>query len=105
MVNNAINQLKKNKQLFEKIDIQTAEKESIWVINTEMESRELMEEIQKLPVGFKAVFNLYAIEGYNHKEISEMLNIAESTSRSQFTRARAMLMKRLNNNSISFKNE
>ena len=43
-----------------------------------------------------AVFNLFAIEGYSHKEISDMLNITESTSRSQFTRAKQMLQKRIN---------
>jgi len=44
-----------------------------------------------LPVGYRTVLNLYAIEGYNHKEIASMLEIEESTSRSQYTRAKAML--------------
>jgi len=44
-----------------------------------------------LPVGYRTVLNLYAIEGYSHKEIGEMLDIEESTSRSQYTRARQML--------------
>lgn len=47
--------------------------------------------IARLPNGYRTVFNLYAIEGYTHKEISEMLNIQEITSRSQFTRARKAL--------------
>ena len=57
---------------------------------------ELMQLVQELPAGFRTVFNLFAIEGYSHKEISDMLNITESTSRSQFTRAKQMLQKRIN---------
>ena len=52
---------------------------------------DLMECIAKLPDGYRTVFNLYAIEGYSHPEIAEMLGINESTSRSQFMRARKIL--------------
>ncbi|WP_106830833.1 RNA polymerase sigma factor [Parabacteroides pacaensis] len=58
-----------------------------------LSAQELMSIIQKLPAGFRTVFNLFAIEGYSHKEISEMLNITESTSRSQYTRARQLLQR------------
>ena len=44
-----------------------------------------------LPTGYRTVLNLYAIEGYSHREIGEMLDIGESTSRSQYTRAKAVL--------------
>jgi RNA polymerase sigma-70 factor (ECF subfamily) len=44
-----------------------------------------------LPIGYRTVLNLYAIEGYSHREIAKMLDIEDSTSRSQYTRARAML--------------
>ena len=54
---------------------------------------ELMACIADLPNGFRTVFNLFALEGYSHAEIAEMLNIKESTSRSQFIRARKMLQK------------
>jgi len=54
---------------------------------------ELMACIAELPNGFRTVFNLFAIEGYTHSEIAEMLNIKESTSRSQFIRARKALQK------------
>jgi RNA polymerase sigma factor (sigma-70 family) len=47
--------------------------------------------LQLLPLGYRTVFNLYAIEGYNHSEIAEMLHISESTSRSQLSRAREIL--------------
>jgi RNA polymerase sigma factor (sigma-70 family) len=57
--------------------------------------KDLLKIIQELPIGFKTVFNLYAIEGYQHKEIGEMLGITESTSRSQLTRARQMLQHKI----------
>lgn len=51
--------------------------------------------INQLPIGYKTIFNLYAIEGYSHKEISIMLKITESTSRSQLTKARKLLQQKL----------
>ena len=54
---------------------------------------DLMGCIAKLPDGYRTVFNLYAIEGYTHNEIAEILNISEGTSRSQFMRARKILQK------------
>ncbi len=56
-----------------------------------MSADELMEKIGNLPDGFRMVFNLYAIEGYSHQDIAELLNITESTSRSQYARARSCL--------------
>ncbi len=53
--------------------------------------QDLLEMIQKLPSGYRTVFNLYVIEGYTHKEISKMLNISEGTSKSQLARARGTL--------------
>ena len=58
---------------------------------THMEAAELMELVQNLPVGYRTVFNLYAIEGYSHQEIGELLGISEGTSKSQLNRARAAL--------------
>jgi len=66
-------------ELFETIDLQI-----------------LQDEIQKLPDGFRVVFNLYAIEGYTHKEIAEQLGISDGTSKSQFSRAKKLLQKRVN---------
>jgi RNA polymerase sigma factor (sigma-70 family) len=54
---------------------------------------ELIQLINKLPPAYRAVFNLYAIEGYNHKEVGEMLNISEGTSKSNFAKARGKLQK------------
>ena len=60
--------------------------------------KELMKLIMSLPTGFRTVFNLYAIEGYSHKEIAEMLEITETTSRTQFSRARIWLQKKIEEN-------
>lgn len=60
-------------------------------IESTISAKELMEIIQKLPPGYRTVFNLYAIEGYSHKEIGEMLGISEGTSKSQLARARGLL--------------
>lgn len=56
---------------------------------------DLMAMIQELPKGYKMVFNLYAIENLSHKEIAQMLNIAEGTSRSQYIRARQILQEKV----------
>ena len=63
---------------------------------------ELMKIINELPDGYRMVFNLYAIEGYSHKEISESLNIEESTSRSQLVKARKVLQEKLLKYQIPF---
>jgi RNA polymerase sigma-70 factor (ECF subfamily) len=54
-------------------------------------AEELIRLVQKLPISFRTVFNLYALEGYSHDEIADMLGIAPGTSRSQLTRARQKL--------------
>jgi RNA polymerase sigma-70 factor (ECF subfamily) len=53
--------------------------------------KELMKLVMQLPAGFRTVFNLYAVEGYSHKEIGDILGISESTSRTQPSRARICL--------------
>lgn len=53
--------------------------------------------IQTLPTGYRTVFNLYALEGYSHKEIADQLGITESTSKSQYSRAKVFLQEKLNN--------
>jgi len=66
-----------------------------------IDTKELIEMIRELPTGYQAVFNLVAIEGYNHIETGQLLGISEQTSRSQYSRARATLVKQLNNISSS----
>lgn len=93
IVHTCINFLKKHKKFNESIDlayvtdIQVKED----TIPSLMLVRQVIECIRLLPVGYRTVLNLYAIEGYSHKEISKMLDIEESTSRSQCTRAKTML--------------
>ncbi|HVX48757.1 MAG TPA: sigma-70 family RNA polymerase sigma factor [Chitinophagaceae bacterium] len=93
IVHTCINFLKKYKKFSESIDLGYAayiqvKEETVPSI---MQAKQVVECIRLLPVGYKTVLNLYAIEGYNHKEIAEMLDIEESTSRSQYTRAKTML--------------
>jgi len=57
--------------------------------------KELLAMIARLPEGYRVVFNLYAIEGYSHREIADMLAIQESTSRSQLVKARKLLQVQL----------
>ncbi len=60
-----------------------------------LSEEELLHLIRELPEGYRLVFNLYAIEGYSHKEIAEMLDIKEGTSRSQLVKARKMLQDKI----------
>ena len=61
----------------------------------QLEAAELMELVQSLPLGYRTVFNLFAIEGYSHQEIGELLGITESTSKSQLNRARTVLKEKI----------
>ena len=93
VVHTCINNLKKNKRFNESVDLIHAtslqvREESIPSI---IQAKEVVECIRMLPIGYRTVLNLYAIEGFSHKEISSMLDIEESTSRSQYTRAKSML--------------
>jgi RNA polymerase sigma-70 factor (ECF subfamily) len=60
-----------------------------------LEVNDMLEMIQSLSPGYRTVFNLYAIEGYSHKEIAEMLQISEGTSKSQLARARQLLIEKV----------
>jgi len=60
-----------------------------------LQAQDLLKIIRTLPVGYRTVFNLYAIEGFSHKEIAKQLNISENTSKSQYSRARSLLQKKL----------
>ncbi len=61
-----------------------------------LHTRDILAFVQKLPMQYRIVFNLYALEGYSHKEIGETLLISESTSRSNLARARMLLKEKLN---------
>ena len=60
-----------------------------------LHEEELIRLIQELPIGYREVFNMYVIEGYSHKEIGEILNITDSTSRSQLSRAKKILQQKI----------
>lgn len=60
-----------------------------------LSAKEILDLIQKLPSGYRTVFNLYEIEGYSHKEIAQMLEISENTSKSQLSRAKKLLQDKL----------
>ncbi|PKP19496.1 MAG: hypothetical protein CVU05_11245 [Bacteroidetes bacterium HGW-Bacteroidetes-21] len=62
---------------------------------SEMSAAELMTHVQSLPDGYRMVFNLYAIEGYSHSEIAALLNVTESTSKTQLMKARRLLMTKI----------
>ncbi len=57
--------------------------------------KNLMDAMVDMPAGFRTVFNMYIVEGYSHREIGEILNISETTSRTQLSRARVWLQKKL----------
>lgn len=97
-VNCALEYIRKLDVLRETVDVN----DSIELLNTEYETiiselsaTELMKLIQELPGNLRAVFNLFAIEGYSHKEIAEMMGLSESTSRSHYVRAKQILQRRI----------
>lgn len=93
MVHTCINILKKNKKFNERVDILQASGMQVREENIPsiIQAKQVVECIRMLPIGYRTVLNLYAIEGFSHKEIGTILDIEESTSRSQYTRAKAML--------------
>lgn len=93
IVHTCINILKKNRKFNESVDLIHASsiqirEESVPAV---VQVKQIVESIRSLPIGYRTVLNLFAIEGYSHREISQLLDIEESTSRSQFTRAKSML--------------
>jgi RNA polymerase sigma factor (sigma-70 family) len=70
-----------------------------------LNAKELADLIRQLPAGYQTIFNLHAVEGYTHVEIGKMLGINEGTSRSQYARARALLITWINKNSLDNKTE
>ena len=93
IIHTCINNLKKNKRFNESVDLIHATSMQVReeTIPSIIQAKQVVECIRLLPVGYRTVLNLYAIEGFSHREIGGMLDIEESTSRSQYTRAKAML--------------
>jgi RNA polymerase sigma factor (sigma-70 family) len=101
MVTSALNYLKRKPQYqldlaFEDTYLHPVERDTPDItVNT----KDLLQLITQLPTGYQTIFNLYAVEGYTHAEIGQMLGIKEATSRSQYARARALLINWLENKS------
>lgn len=96
MVNEALSHIRKHKSMYLEVEIEYAEKEpDLGMLAGQLEAEDLQKLIDRLPSGYKTVFNLYAIEGFSHKEIAEQLDISENTSKSQLSRARKHLQSML----------
>jgi len=95
IVNTALTNIRKNKKLQQNIELEHVEfmLPSSDQVSEASGAKDLLKLIQSLPTGFRTVFNLYAIEGYSHKEIGDLLGISEGTSKSQYSRAKTHLQK------------
>lgn len=97
VANTAIDHLRKNKReqnyIRETDELPDSEYEP--EILEEMKVKDILKLVSMLPEGARMIFNLFALEGYTHKEIAEKMNISEGTSKSQFNRARKMLIRLL----------
>jgi RNA polymerase sigma-70 factor (ECF subfamily) len=103
MVNESISQLRKDKKLEFKTETEIENSmDHVAYIETELEVDEIQRMIDSLPDGYKTVFVLYAVEGYKHSEIAELLQISESTSKSQLFKARKVLQSKVTQNNISY---
>jgi RNA polymerase sigma factor (sigma-70 family) len=94
MVTTALNYLKKNKRYREELVFAEMPLHPVSDNNPiiQLDAKQLSELIRQLPTGFQTIFNLYAIEGYTHAEIGGMLGISDGTSKSQYARARYLLI-------------
>lgn len=97
IVNTALEKLRKTDIFKNSLEVETAlnkASDGAQVID-QINTADLLQLIQSLPSGFRTVFNLYAIEGYTHQEIGDLLRISEGTSKSQYSRARQWLQQRI----------
>ncbi|ULQ57346.1 RNA polymerase sigma factor [Flavihumibacter rivuli] len=97
MVTTAINYLKKNSRYQYDLSFSADNQAYLHPVSQEnpelkLNAKELADMIRQLPPGYQTIFNLHAVEGYTHVEISAMLGIHEGTSRSQYLRARNLLV-------------
>ncbi len=96
VINVALEGLRRNDVLMGSVDLTEASASTVYpTVMDKLSADELMKIIASLPSGFRTVFNMYAIEGYSHKEIAEALGISEGTSRSQYNRARTLIQKKI----------
>jgi RNA polymerase sigma-70 factor (ECF subfamily) len=99
IINTAITHYHQNVKHYYQKDIEEIQESEIQgtreIVDGEYSTEDLLQIVQGLSTGYRTVFNLYAVEGYKHKEIAEMLNIDEATSKSQFHRAKKIIQERL----------
>jgi len=94
-VNECLNFLKKKKIVFDKLPDSFTDTEDTNDTAIDIKRELLINAIDELPEGSRIIFNLYLVEDYKHKEIARMLSISESTSKSQYARAKQMLKEKL----------
>ena len=95
VINEALGFLRKKEPLHLAIEKDHIQLPTAATAESDLAVEDLLNLLHELPAGYRTVFNMYAIEGYSHKEIAEMLDITEGTSKSQLSKARALLQKRL----------
>ncbi len=107
MVNTAINYLKRKPAYQEELSFTDSPLHPVTDETPEIKinTKDLVNLIRQLPTGYQTIFNLYAVEGYSHTEIASLMGISEGTSRSQYARARSLLIKWINNYSVPEKKD
>lgn len=101
VINRCINELKRNQRSMEFIDsIEDDVYEEIEVEEKALQVQAIKLAMQELPAGSRAIFSMYLIEGYDHVEISQVLQISESTSKSQYMRAKQRIKRIIQNQAI-----
>ena len=92
MVHSSIEYYRKHHKMMQAVDMDETDEPSVDpVAMANLDAKDLITLIQQLAPGYRMVFNLYAIEGFSHKEIGEIMSISEGASKSQLSRARAIL--------------
>jgi len=94
IINEALMYIRRQKNMYLEVDVEEAS-DAQDICPDHLAEEDLLQLIYELPVGYRTVFNLYAIEGYSHQEIAEMLTINEGTSKSQLSRARQILKQKI----------
>jgi RNA polymerase sigma factor (sigma-70 family) len=97
VVNTALDTIRKNKKLLDDVQVEEVQYKVSFTDHQfdGMDLAQLMKLIDGMPDGYRVVFNMFAIEGYSHKEIADTLGVTENTSKSQYSRARAFLRTQL----------
>jgi len=98
IVNTAVEYYRKSAKMYPVVNVDDVNKDIPWQdTGDNLELEDVMNMINNLSTGYRTIFNLYVVEGYSHKEIADMLQINEGTSKSQLARARYLLMEMVKN--------